>query len=426
MALIEGFDPRDLAEAGWGIILATNANPAILDALAPLLDLRRKQTGRRFRIFQGEEGFDPSRDTKSTFLARKGAGPGPADPDRLPYYLLLAGSPEEIPYRFQSQLDIQYAVGRVCFDTLDDYAAYAATVARTEREGARVKREPVRRPCRAVVFGVSHPDDSHTQLSVYTLIQPLANTLRSRYPNLQMTTLIGTEASKRNLILVLSEDTAPGLLITSGHGIVFPESDPRYMAHQGALVCADWPGPTAWRGPLPPELYFSADDISESMHLDGMIALHYSSFSAGASPLQKPAMKGVGLDPSGYRKPLVSKSAKLMLAHRRGGALAVVGLIDREWGFVLHGDKGASHTKVVQSVVMRLLDGFPVGNALEYVNDRYAELSTILSSDMEEIAFGKQANPRELVRMWTENMDFQSFAVVGDPAVRLASTPCAM
>jgi hypothetical protein len=426
MALMEGFDPRDLAQAGWGIILAANANPAILDALAPLLDLRRKQTGERFRIFQGKEGFESGRDTKTSFLARKGAGPGPADPDRVPYYLLLAGSPEEIPYRFQSQLDIQYAVGRVCFDTLDDYAAYAATVARTEREGARVKREPVRRPCRAVVFGVSHPDDSHTQLSVYTLIQPLADTLSSRYPDLKMTTLIGTEASKRNLIRVLSEDTAPKLLITSGHGIVFPESDPRYVAHQGALVCADWPGPTAWRGPLPPDFYFSADDISDSMHLDGMIALHYSSFSAGASPLQKPAMKDVGLDPYGYRKPLVSKSAKLMLAHRQGGALAVVGLIDQEWGYVLHGDKGDGHTKVVQSVVMRLLDGFPVGNALEYVNDRYAELSVILSSDMEEISFGKQANPRELVQMWTENRDVRSFVTFGDPAVRLASTPCAM
>jgi hypothetical protein len=423
MALMEGFDPRDLAQAGWGIILAANANPAIVEALAPLLDLRRAQAGERFRIFEGKQGFHPSRDTKNTFLARNGAGPGPANPVRVPYYLLLAGSPEEIPYRFQSQLDIQYAVGRVCFDTLDDYAAYAATV-------ARVKRETVRRPCRAVVFGVSHPDDSHTQLTVSTLIQPLVDRLRSRYPDLKMTTLIGTEASKRNLISVLSEDTAPGLLITSGHGVVFPEGDPRYVAHQGALVCADWPGPTAWRGPLPPDFYFSADDIAESMHLDGMIALHYSSFSAGASPqdsaLQKLATKGVGLDPSGYRKPLASKLAKFMLAHRRGGVLAVVGLMDQEWGYVLHGDKGDGHTKVVQSVVMRLLDGFPVGNALEYVNDRYAELSTILSSDMEEITFGKQANPRELVQMWTENRDVRSFVTFGDPAVRLASTPCVM
>ena len=67
----EGVDPTNLAEAGWGVITSHDVDPAVLEALKPLLDLRRDQAGDLFRMFtaQVKTAISPARANRPFWLA---------------------------------------------------------------------------------------------------------------------------------------------------------------------------------------------------------------------------------------------------------------------------------------------------------------------------------------------------------------------
>jgi hypothetical protein len=446
-------DTKDLSQTGWGVIFAHDADPRIREALAPLLAHRRAQATRQHEHFYreyrgydaetGHGGYQPG-ETKAAFCQRHGAQVfGPADPHAMPYYLLIVGGPQDIPFAFQYQLDVQYAVGRIAFDTLDEYARYAASVVAAET-GPPLQRK-------AAFFGVRNPDDRSTITSADHLIAPLAgDILPNRFSELaqrereraqtyreqgkealaqQSAALaqvcaewqhntglrLAEQTSKNDLARLLGGADTPALLFTASHGMGFPNGHELQLRHQGALLCQDWPGPRQHQGAIPADFYFAGEDIGDDARLLGMLAFFFACYGGGTSAYDAYA-HATSQQTAIAPHPFLARLPQRMLAHPNGGALAVVGHVERAWGYSFVWEQQRQLQVFENMLAQLMIDGQPVGAAIEWFNQRYAEISSTLSG---LLYGGAQPQDQELARLWTANNDARSYIILGDPAVRL-------
>jgi hypothetical protein len=101
------------------------------------------------------------------------------------------------------------------------------------------------------------------------------------------------------------------------------------------------------------------------------------------------------------------------------GALAVIGHVERAWGYSFAWS-GNPHLDTFVSTIQSLLDGVRVGAAFDYFNLRHLALSKAWSDEVMAIEeFNARVVPENLARLWTAERDAQSYIVLGDPAARL-------
>lgn len=441
LGYVPSVDPKRLETSGWGVIFPADMAEARLDAikaaLKPLLDRREKlatQEKPLYQVYDGGKGYRPGEDARA-FLSRLGTDPSqPADPEKtgVPYYLLLVGSPVEIPFEFQYALDVQYAVGRIDFDRIEDYATYARSIVAAEQADFALAPEVVFVP-------IENPCDEATKLSAQNLVKPISEHLTARVTDKAWSassqawniTVVPPEATTRAKLLdVVRRDNAPALLFTASHGMQFmPDDVIEQQANQGALVCADWQGPET---PVLPEYYLSGAALAaqDDVNLLGTIAFLFACYGAGTPRTddyyrQDFEDKGKMI----AEEPFVAALPKAMLSLVNGGALAVVGHVERVWSLSYLGPEQRSglgeprrdeHLGVFKGALEQLLQGYPVGAAMEYFAMRYAALSTELTAAFDAFT---EPDDYQVAELWTANHDARGYVIIGDPAVRLKVAP---
>jgi hypothetical protein len=418
----EDVDAEKLDSAGWGVIfpaaLPDRSRDAIKEALKPLLEHRKAQAGELYQEYLGSERGAKSGESKAEFLKRYGRGPGPAKPREedgtlgVPYYLLLVASPEAIPFSFQYQLDVQYAVGRIYFDRLEDYYQYAKSVVEAETKGLRRAR-------RAAFFGVANAGDKATEMSSKHLVLPLSSSVQEKYHagGWGVDLIQPEQAVKGTLSQYMGGDKTPSLLFTASHGINFKLGDERQLRHQGALITREWPGPQA-RRPVTEDMYFSADDIASDADVFGMLAFMFACYGGGTPRTDNFWQQAFGEARNIAPYSFLAQLPLRLLSHPRGGALGVFAHVERAWGSSIVWDNSVQEIESFNSLIKALLNGKPAGFATEYFNERYAEISTVLTEEIQSTSSENQDDVK-IAGLWTSNNDARNYAFLGDPAVRL-------
>jgi hypothetical protein len=412
-----GVDYNKLDQAGWGVIFHENAPADVKAALAPLIQKRAQEAGPLFKTLDYKTG-EQVRD----WYSRHEIKPGSVDPEVIPYYLLIVGPPDGIPFEFQYLLGVDYAVGRLSFGAADAYARCAESVASYETASAIQNAKQI------AYWGTRHLGDGATKLSSSLLIDPLAN----GNPNLpgrlkkplhvefgfERQLQLADDATKDALLETLGATKPPAILFTASHGMLVGPGRPQQQAVQGALLCQDWPG----FGTIKPDHFLAATDIPDDANVKGLVAFFFACFGGGTPKVDQfildPAQLGSTLPPLAPQ-PFMAALPQRLLTHPKGGALAVIAHVDRAWGYSIQAPKtsGAQITPFRSSLGSIML-GDPVGHAVkDQFGGQFAALSTALLSALAPGA--PKMDDRDLVTYWLERNDAQNYVTLGDPAVRL-------
>jgi hypothetical protein len=410
-------DPTELSQAGWAVVFTPDTPDAVRKTLQPLIDLRARQAPPdRHKVLEYKPG-----ETREAWLCKYGAHGADVVPTRVPYYVLLVGGPETIPFDFQFLLDIDYAVGRLAFDRPEDYGRYAEAVVAYETATSVASGKEV------VYWGTRHLGDGATELSADHLVRPLYEGLQAIGGDVAMPAIagklkfrsrffLGDEATKACLLEVLHarKQALPSLLFTASHGMGgWPKGDARQRPAQGALLCQDWPG----FGRMKPDYYLTATEIETDARLQGLVAFVFACYGAG-TPRYDPFLR----EPAGgpvevAEAPFVSALAQRLLA---GGALAVIGHVERAWGYSIQPQGVGPQLQPFRNLIGRVLAGEPVGHSRMDFSQRYATYSTDLLSKLDpSLPEARRPTDGELAWAWIERNDAQNYLVLGDPAARL-------
>jgi hypothetical protein len=410
-------DPR----VGWGLILAPGEglSKEVLasgaDAPEPIRRLLADREGPVFRCRPGSVygDFLLTNYAAGKDVAISGSAIGQR-PDALPRYLLIYGTPREVPWELQYILNIGHDVGRLDLEgeALENYVDSLLS----DWQGASSRVD------RAVIWAVDHGPADITRLMRDTVAARVYKALDDD-PDLRgrVTFLDGSAAPVTCAQLIQSlAETRPALIVTSSHGQTGPLEQPAIMERKLGLpvdalrdaletdkLLADWqPDGAIWFA----QACCSAGGDSLTI-FDGL-------FEAGSTVDR--VLKGVaGLGARVAPLPRALLGAKKPLR-------AFVGHVEPTFDWTLRQPGTNQHLTVglCEALHDGLYQPWPVGHALRPwyapVGELYAQYDAYRRRFNDD-APGDPARLALYARLAAR--DRQSLVLLGDPTVRLPRLP---
>lgn len=409
-------DPRNWQDpsVGWGLVLAEppGLSPQQLagaaDAPEPIRQLvkDRQASVLRYRP-DWQHRFRFLRDYASERDISVSGSPSGIGPGMLPRYLLIYGSPNQVPWDLQYILNATCAVGRVDLtgDALENYIT--ALRSGWKDAGARSNY--------AMVWAVNHGGGDITELMRDSIADAVYKKLAADAdigPNAVF--LDGANAIGKKLVTTLATQR-PGLVVTTSHGMTGPLGNSAKMRSQlGYLVDQEFT-------PLQP------GDLLSEWQPAGAIWYAHACCSAGSD--SKTLFKGL-VSPGSEIDQVLEGVASLgaavapfprALLGSKQPLRAFVGHVEPTFDWTLREPStGQTLTDTIQSALYNeLFHPSPVGHALRGTHSRLSSLYAAYEANQR--IFNEGGNTRgAMLYSLLAARDIQSLVILGDPTAMLA------
>jgi len=406
-------DPR---AAGWTYLLAADdpARAAITEIIQPLARHRGMPHPEAPLIYARGAEEDWWRWIEHNYVTR--------DLTRPPFYVLIIGDPDHVPFRFQALLQTIAATGRLHFDSPDDLQSYVTKVLRLENAPEpAVERE-------AIFFAPQLPprglDHDATYYSRRFLAEPIARLVGCEYGFVPHV-LSGDRATKEALLATMRA-TRPALVFVASHGMVAPAEPPDVQRRVNGAICCQH------NRDEPRERWLlSAADIARDQYiLDGAILFQFTCFGYGTPARSEYAHWTPLLEELNTDTDFIAALPQRLLALPHG-PVGFIGHVDAAWVCGFHDEGQASDNEhwearvapFAMTVRHLLHDLQPAGQAMAPIGQRYVALNSNLADDIDRLRRGDIYETPDFrakqAQAYILRNDAQNYMVFGDPAVQL-------
>ena len=413
LGMPDGELPTNIKQAGWAVVFHKDEDPAVKQELMRLYEHRRCQIGddKRVKVLEYANELDHIK-----WLEKYKVGLGSIIPWRVPFYLLLVGGPERIPFEFVQMLNVEYGVGLLHFDRVEHYRQYVDSVLAYQTGDAAPRRKE------AVFFRTRR--DRATELSADHLVGPLADGVPATedepaqepvaeskgFAARRIWDVAATGDALAHVFAPPTGEAPPAFLFTATHGVGFIQPDPdQQPVVQGALKCQD-------------DVRFTATLLAGTagVRVHGLIAFLFACYGAGTPKFDQYVQRADRSPLMIAETPFLAALPKALLSHPQGGALACIGHVERAWSYSFSTQKLGDQLIPYRNAVRRILGGLPVGYALKDIRERYVSLAASVGNKLEqETKFGIWVEDKDLILAWAERNDAGGYVIIGDPAVCL-------